>query len=1176
MMVKGRYLPYSQYLRHQQSVLQSGIAQDDDDAGSEGVSVAPTPEPTYLEYERPRHKRRRDDKNIDEYLQQLRNFQRRLGSILVAEFPVDVIFKQTGPPKPERFELDPLVSQNQSIIAHESWIAGLRPFLEQYPLRQQSHHVNALSIVLLRTTDRVQKEIEAWKCLQWSRQHEIPQVHQPDTPHILHTDKVQSAPPFSPILMVTFLLVAAMRLLGNFSLSNVGDILKGVGAILQCATAGPHSFELKYLASKLPQDPRTILKWMPCLSPPHHSYACCTDCYSIYPYDAKTQVRIPTNCTHRASRDAGECGQPLRKRDTQSYNPRSTFLYQDLKHWIAWMFCRPDIASALDKFPLTDDALHADSPMEDIWDGSILREFQGPPQLGEGRFMVKLPNERRLIFSLNFDSLNPNGTRPAGRVAKVGGLYMACLNLPRSIRFHVENVFFAGVVPGPESPSTSQINHLLSPLVDTLLDLWDDGLFLTKTPLHPHGLLVRCALVPVVCDLPAAHQICGAPSHNSSDPCIECKIKQRGLEDFDFWAWDVHDGSRVKELGRQWKDAATQTAQDSHFAEHHRRWSELFRLPYWDPCQHVVVDSMHCLYLGLFQNHCRKVWGMDDSLCDGDGITFDPLSKPPTREKMSLARYLLRAGSRTALEKCGLNALSQLCREVGLRYNPLLTVAYLSNSLLEFRISQGWFDDDGQCLISPQELAQEMYYEGSKEVIRQHMKLNVAREICRDILKLPSERYAKMTKPEIVGFIQLQRQINGIIDAKEDLKEDDPRDEALKGRKTSVLGKQTLAEIRRDMSFLLLPSCVGTGPRQPGEKKGGSLKADEWRTFCTINLPITLTRLWTAPHATEREQKMLKNFLHLVQAVRIASFREISISDVQAYRYHMYTYLTTLILLYPGTRIVPNQHMALHLGDHLSRWGPVHSWRCFAFERFNGMLQHITTNSKFGELEGTLFRHFTQGQRLRALFKSLSPDPIIGNLLKKLVVQHDADIRTTFMEDMAGFDNSTARPTIRSNKPVRLPSPLYDALKLLILRYDCDMGNGVIPWDVKLVRRIQRRDEVFKPLYVSERDSYIIFDAGTTRQAGQIRNIFFHHRVRNDGTSVCDTFLLVAPFSPLEKAEDISVDVFRRFPAAGILFHRHFSPDIIIHSRDIAWHAAVTDLEVTGEARYVHVLPLVR
>ena len=36
-------------------------------------------------------------------------------------------------------------------------------------------------------------------------------------------------------------------------------------------------------------------------------------------------------------------------------------------------------------------------------------------------------------------------------------------------------------------------------------------------------------------------------------------------------------------------------------------WTELWRLPYWNPPRMLVVDPMHCLLEGLAQFHFRKV-----------------------------------------------------------------------------------------------------------------------------------------------------------------------------------------------------------------------------------------------------------------------------------------------------------------------------------------------------------------------------------------------------------------------------------------------------------------------------------------------------------------------------------------------------------------------------------------
>ncbi|KAI0348809.1 hypothetical protein OH77DRAFT_1367983, partial [Trametes cingulata] len=40
------------------------------------------------------------------------------------------------------------------------------------------------------------------------------------------------------------------------------------------------------------------------------------------------------------------------------------------------------------------------------------------------------------------------------------------------------------------------------------------------------------------------------------------------------------------------------------------RYSTLLQLPYWGPSRWVVIEAMHNLLLGLFQRHCRHIFGM--------------------------------------------------------------------------------------------------------------------------------------------------------------------------------------------------------------------------------------------------------------------------------------------------------------------------------------------------------------------------------------------------------------------------------------------------------------------------------------------------------------------------------------------------------------------------------------
>ena len=67
------------------------------------------------------------------------------------------------------------------------------------------------------------------------------------------------------------------------------------------------------------------------------------------------------------------------------------------------------------------------------------------------------------------------------------------------------------------------------------------------------------------------------------------------------------------------------------------------------------------------------------------------------------------------------------------------------------------------------------------------------------------------------------------------------------------------------------------------------------------------------------------------------------------YMHWMVTYLNILIKLYPTKSWRPNHHAAWHIGPHLLRFGPMHGWWMFVYERVIGLLHKTNTNHKIGE-----------------------------------------------------------------------------------------------------------------------------------------------------------------------------------------------------------------------------------
>ena len=144
-----------------------------------------------------------------------------------------------------------------------------------------------------------------------------------------------------------------------------------------------------------------------------------------------------------------------------------------MKEWMGRFLSRPGIeelmesttTAALNQFP--------DNPeISDILQSPGLAEFLGP----NGKpFLAGVEGTSSYVFSFAADSFNPLYMREAKQSASSTGLYLVCLNLPPDIRHRPENMYLAGVIPGPGKPALTEINHFLELLVKDLNDFWSPG-----------------------------------------------------------------------------------------------------------------------------------------------------------------------------------------------------------------------------------------------------------------------------------------------------------------------------------------------------------------------------------------------------------------------------------------------------------------------------------------------------------------------------------------------------------------------------------------------------------------------------------------------------------------------------------------------------------------------------
>ena len=501
--------------------------------------------------------------------------------------------------------------------------------------------------------------------------------------------------PHSSPIKATAVIAATFHVLFGVSRRATSLLLSGlhdtVRTTLEYARGGPDQLDAQdqRLLRFVSRDPRTVVNAFG-LDPAVVEYICCPECWALYLHDATA----PDLCTYRSTQTSESCGAKLWKRrtvgDKQMRIPIRRYLHQSFKHWLGRMLSRIDIELWLEARRHPPPKAAGGSrppPMKDIFDASGVHSLKGPDGLP---FLLPQGEELRLVFSLSVDGFNPYQMKEAKQSVSSTAIYMVCLNLPPHLRYLPHNMYLVGVIPGPSKPATEQINHFVAPLVDEFLLFWDPGVYFSRTAKFSRGRLARVALLLLVCDLLAARQVSGFAAHNHTYVlCTLCHIISDDVENTNLCDIRRRKFLEHRAAALAWKDATSTYERERLFRSNGIRYSELLRLPYWNPILYTVIDTMHNVYLGVLQRHIRDFWGVSIDLDDGDALGSSGAYAPmrPSSDDMDKGLDLLLHGTDEQLAKCRKPVLYYLCFDRGLRC--------AGTTKILFRHLSGWV-----CLVS--------------------------------------------------------------------------------------------------------------------------------------------------------------------------------------------------------------------------------------------------------------------------------------------------------------------------------------------------------------------------------------------------------------------------------------------------------------------------------------------
>ncbi|KAF8968992.1 hypothetical protein BDZ97DRAFT_1754924 [Flammula alnicola] len=263
--------------------------------------------------------------------------------------------------------------------------------------------------------------------------------------------------------------------------------------------------------------------------------------------------------------------------------------------------------------------------MKDMHDGNIWHDLETGIKrevgnLGTVRDVPNAPGTKKkltdhrfgLHMNINLDWFGALENRPHSS----GPFYVSFSDLPREQRFLQVNVICPTITPGPNEPTTRQLNHCMEPIVVDVKKLKDgmdrdcQGVILYSVEMEMFDEDDKEIVLEVVagdftcnnCDTPGAHKMSGFAGHSADlNPCPWCRCTSLDInQPAGYTATSfVHRNDSEALKQKFYSKDAPLPRQAAILKNHGVQWSALDWIPGWRPSKQTPLDFMHCIFLGI-------------------------------------------------------------------------------------------------------------------------------------------------------------------------------------------------------------------------------------------------------------------------------------------------------------------------------------------------------------------------------------------------------------------------------------------------------------------------------------------------------------------------------------------------------------------------------------------------
>lgn len=182
------------------------------------------------------------------------------------------------------------------------------------------------------------------------------------------------------------------------------------------------------------------------------------------------------------------------------------------------------------------------------------------------------------------------------------------------------------------------------------------------------------------------------------------------------------------------------------------------------------------------------------------------------------------------------------------------------------------------------------------------------------------------------------------------------------------------------------PSTIGRLPHKIATQFAG-FTAEQWLLWTTLYSPLVLRGILPENNYT--------HWCIFSRACSLLSFPHINVSDVEEADKLLVTFCKGFQELYGEEECTPNLHMHCHLKTCIMDVGPLHSFWCFSFERYNGILEKMQKSWQGPEIQ--LAQKFSALQMLSSINLPQTIPPELQECFMKM--KHDRLVIPDFTFD---------------------------------------------------------------------------------------------------------------------------------------------------------------------------------